>query len=94
MSEKFKEVNFWLDFVRNYVDDNIISLIIFGFILFLIGKKAFSYSTQDPASWKKAFWIFLLFVILFEAYNLWDIYQHMLENNNRQNSFQQPSMIK
>jgi len=94
MSEKFKEVNFWFDFVKNYVDDNIISLIIFGIILFLIGKKAFSYSTQDPASWKKAFWILLLFVILFEAYNLWNIYQYMLENNNRQNSFQQPLMIK
>ena len=94
MVEKFKEVSFWLDFIKIYFGDNIISLIIFCIILFLVGKKAFGYSTVDPASWKKAFWIILLLIILVEAYYLRDVYQHMLENNNRQNSFQQPLMIK
>lgn len=94
MSEKVKEVSFWFNFIKNYFDENIVSLIIFCIVLFLIGKKAFSYSTEDPAPWKKAFWIILLFFVLFEAYNLWDVYQHMLENNNTQNGFQQPLMIK
>lgn len=82
MGQKFSTDIFWFSLIDDFLKENYLWLIVCAVVLVLIGRKAFSYRTMEPAPWKKAFWICLTIAALSNAWFLYASYESVTGQSN------------